>query len=253
MIRSSPHAGFTLVEILLASVVAVMILTAIYEVFQQATRLRDGAVARLRDTQLRTRTATIIRNDLRNALVSGGIFASLVEGDSSNTDGLNSELPGYLKFTTTTGKDEDNALYGDVQEVEYYVVKSSGTSITSGTTGAGSLVRAVTRDLLQNDQPLTQEQEILPDVTSLQVSFFDGSDWQTSWNYNTADSGADSGATSTSGSSGQVETLPEAIKVDVELAPATATEAPPPPIEIMVLWTTQPFTSPTPAPSATPS
>jgi prepilin-type N-terminal cleavage/methylation domain-containing protein len=273
MIRSRIHAGrgFTLIEILLASVVAAMILAALYGVFQRAIKLRDSATQRIRDSRLRIRAADVIRNDLRNAYISGGQFASIVEGDTAGTDGLNSSFPGYLKFTTTTAKDTDDDLYGDVEQVEYYVVSdTNGASLTGG----GELVRTVTRELLNTDtiEPATQDQgqQILSGVQSLQVSFYDGATWQTSWSFDTSDStssgstgsstSSNSSSSSTSSSSssssagnGTAETLPVAIRVDIQMAPTAAGASTPPPLEIMVPWTTQPFTSPTPAPSASPS
>jgi prepilin-type N-terminal cleavage/methylation domain-containing protein len=263
MIRVRLHSGrgFTLIEILLASAAAALILAAVYGVFTHAMHLRDSATQRIHDTRLRDRAAAIIRNDLRNALISGGLFASLVQGDSNGTDGENSEMPGYLKLTTTTGKDTDDALYGDVQQVEYYVIRSS---TGSAVTGGGTLVRAVTRDLLDTDpQPLTQD--VLYGVQSFHVTFYDGTNWDSSWEFNTADnasssSGSSSASTSgtstgasTSGSNGNTETLPLAIRVDVQQVPQTVGGTLPAPIEVLVPWTTQPFTSPTPAPSASPT
>jgi len=253
--RSQDGDGFTLIEILLASAAAALILAALYGVFQHAMKMRDSATERIRDLRLRARAANSIRNDLRNALVSGGLFASIVQGDTAGTDGANSQLPGYLKLTTTTAKDTPDALYGDVEQVEYYIAKdSTGAAMGEG----GDLVRAVTRDLLDTDEPQVQVQQILSGVQSLEVSFYDGANWQTSWAFNTADNASTSGSSSatTSGSNGSstnAETLPLAIRVDIQQEPPTAGASLPPPLEIMVPWTTQPFTSPTPAPSASPS
>ncbi|HEX4083819.1 MAG TPA: type II secretion system protein GspJ [Chthoniobacteraceae bacterium] len=242
------YRGFTLLEVVLATIAGALILVAIYAVFQQAIHLRDGATQRVRDTQTRMRAADVVRNDLRNAMISGGELASIVEGDCAGNDGIDNAQPGYLKFTTTTGKDTDDALYGDVQQVEYYVLKGSGTNANSG-----SLVRAVTRDLLETTTPQAEDEPILENVASMQVAFYDGTNWQTSWEYNTADSGTDSASTSgssasTSGSG--AETIPAAVRVDIQQAPPDLKSPTPPPIEVLVPWTTQPFTSPTPAPSA---
>jgi general secretion pathway protein J len=249
---TSNAGGFTLIEILLASAIAAMILAALYGVFQHAIHLRDSATERIRDTRLRDRAAAVIRNDLRSAFISGGLFANIVQGDSDGTDGENAELPGYLKMTTTTGKDTPDALYGDVEQVEYYVVKSAtGGSMDSG----GDLVRAVTRDLLDSN-PQVVEQDILSGVQSFQVAFYDGSNWQSSWAFTSSTNSSLTSSTSsatTSGSSGETETLPLAIRVDVQQVPPANGAALPPPIEVMVPWETQPFTSPTPAPTASPS
>ena len=248
--------AFTLIEILLASAAAALVLAAIYGVYLHAIKLRETTMQHTTDSRLRERASRIIRADLRNALVSGGLFASIVQGDSANSDGMNSSLPGYLKFTTTTGRDDDDNLYGDVQQVEYYVVKSN----SSGQPG-GTLVRSVTRDLLNTvntgeTQP-TDQQDILQSVQSMQVAFYDGTNWQTSWSFNSADSSTSGTGGSTASTSGS-ETLPAAVRVDIQqMAPMNAHAASPgpvpPPLEILVPWTTQPFTSPTPAPAASAS
>ena len=166
---------------------------------------------------------------------------------------------------TTTGKDDDNNLYGDVQEVEYFIVSGTGTGGTGAaraTTTGGDLVRNVTRDLLDTP-PQSVEQRILPGVQSMQVYFFDGTTWQTSWNFNTADSGTSSATTSStssatssaapsSSSTSGSETLPLAIRVDIQQVAATAQASPPPEIEVTVPWTVQPFASATPSASASP-
>lgn len=235
--------GFTLIEILLASIAAALILVSVYGIFQHAVKMRDSATQRIRDSRLRARAAKVIRNDLRNALVSGGVLASTVQGDSTGTGGMNSGFPGYLKFTTTTAKDTPDNLYGDVQQVEYYIVKYPAAA---GLNQGGNLVRAVTRDLLQSVQPEARQEQILSGVQSLEVSFYDGANWQSSWSFNSA--AASSTSTTTAS-----QTLPEAIRVDIQPAAPTAGGPSPAPVEVLVPWTTQPFTSPTPAPSATPS
>lgn len=245
-----------MIEILLASAAAALILAAIYGVFQHAIKLRESATTRVRDVRLRERAAKVIRNDLRNAYISGGLFASIVQGDSTGTDGANSAFPGYLKLTTTTARDTPTDLYGEVQQVEYYIVKATGAAATPG--GGGNLVRAVTRDLLDPNPPAPREEQILTGVQSLAVSFYDGANWQPSWEFNTADnstagSSAATSSTNSAANTGATETLPAAIRVDIQQVPPTAGASAPAPLEILVPWTTQPFTSPTPAPSASPS
>lgn len=245
--RVPSSTGFTLIEILLASIAAALILVSVYGLFQHALKLRESATTRIQETRERERASHIIRNDLRNALVSGGVLASTVQGDSTGSGGGNSGWPGYLKLTTTTAKDTSSALFGDVQQVEYYIVKNSAaTSLDSG----GDLVRAVTRNLLESVQSTPAPEQIMSGVQSLAVSFYDGANWQTSWAFNTADTTTASTTANTTTTAAQ--TLPEAIRVDIQPA-AVAGEPSPAPVEILVPWTTQPFTSPTPTPSATPS
>ena len=71
--------GFTLLEVLLASVIASIVLIAVYQVFGSAMKARNNAADRSRAIQLRQRATGAIRSDLQNALVSGGILASTLQ------------------------------------------------------------------------------------------------------------------------------------------------------------------------------
>ncbi len=260
MKTSAQHSdrGFTLLEILLASVAGALILAAVYGVFIQAIHLRDRAAARVRDSRLRERAEKIMRDDLRNALVSGGLLAASLTGGTNSPSGPSgSGLPGYLKFMATTGKSSSGDVASDVQQIEYYLTPATGASAVAGQS-SGVLTRAVTRNLLDAaTQTTSKEEPILTGVQALQVQFFDGTNWQDSWQYTSPDNASGTGTTgSTSTSSTTVNvgnaTLPQAVRVDVLLTPSGTNGRPAPPIEILVPWKTQPFTAATPSPTGTP-
>ena len=244
---------------MVAAVASAIVLAAIYGIFYRAIKMRDSATERNHQARLRARAVNVIRNDLKNALISGGILASTLQGDSSSTDSTGSvsdaASPGYLKFTTTTGKDTADETYGDVQQVEYYIAKDQ---TNSGNSNAGTLVRVVTRDLLDSQPTVTHEEQLLPGVQSFQVSFYDGTTWQTSWQI--SGTGSSSGTSSTtvatttaSGSNSNAQAIPAAIRVDIQQAAPTENVAvsskvqqpvtPPAPVEILVPWEVSPFLS----------
>ena len=210
-------SAFTLIEILLASLAGAIILVAVYGVFQRAVKTRDYATERIHQARARERAAKVLRNDLRNAYLSGGVLASAMEGGAQAQE---SHFPGYLRFTTTTGKNRPEEAYGDVQQVEYYL----SDSVAAADNSTGTLVRALTRDLLATDSPEADEEQILPNVQSFEVTFYDGQNWQESWPV--AVSGSDA-------------TLPQAIRVRVQQAAASEHTAVPAPLEILVPITTE--------------
>lgn len=207
------HA-FTLIEMLMALAACAIILAAIYGVFSRAVHLRDNATHRTREVRVRAHAASIIRNDLRNALVSGGTLAATLEGSQ---DGHGAGFPGYLKFTATTAKDADDELGGDVQEIEYYIARDPDAEDQK----AGVLVRTINRDLLATTKQTPPEERVLAGVEAMEVSFYSGSAWKTSWEV-TTDS----------------KTLPEAVRVSIQPV-ADADGIKPAPIEVLVPWMTQ--------------
>ena len=252
------NRGFTLLEILLASVAGALILAAVYGVFIQAIHLRDRAAARVRDSRLRERAEKIVRDDLSNALVSGGVLASSLTGGTNSAGGPSgSGLPGYLKFMATTGKSSSGDVASEVQQIEYYLTPATGANAVAGQ-NSGVLTRAVTRNLLgTTTQTTAREEPILTGVQALQVQFFDGTNWQDSWQYTSPDNTAATGTTGTASTSSTTvsvgnASLPQAVRVDLLLAPSGTNGQPAPPIEILVPWKTQPFIAATPSPTASP-
>ena len=179
--RGVRRGAFTLIELLLASAAAALILIIINSVFVRAIKLRDDATERVRDTRLRARAEHAIRDDLQSALVSGGILASTLVGGTSSTSGPGgASYPGYLQMTTSNGHSTSGIVASDVQQVEYYIEKDpNGSAETKG----GVLVRALTRNLLATAPTVDKQEAILGGVESLQVQFYDGATWQDTWEF----------------------------------------------------------------------
>ena len=206
--------AFTLIELLMALAICAVLLTAIYGVFSRAIHMRDNATHRTREVRVRAHAAGMIRNDLRNALVSGGTFAATLQG---SPESHGSGFPGYLKFTATTARDAEDELGGDVQEIEYYIARDNEAVDQK----AGVLVRTINRDLLNTVKQTAVEERVLAGVEAMEVSFYSASAWKTSWEV-TTDS----------------KTLPEAVRVTIQPV-ADANGIKPAAIEVLVPWTTQ--------------
>ena len=85
-------------------------------------------------------------------------------------------------------------------------------------------MRTINRDILNTTPQTPPEERVLAGVESMEVSFYSGSDWKTSWEV-TTDS----------------KTLPEAVRVSIQPV-ANAGGIKPAAIEVLVPWTTQPAT-----------
>ena len=207
--------AFTLIELVLAMAACAVLLAAIYGFFSNAVHLRNDLMERTREARVRARAVNAMRNDLRNAIVSGGTLAVVLEGSQQSPGG---SFPGYLKFTTTTAPDAGEVPNPDVQQVEYYIV----TDPAAVEQKAGMLVRAHTRNLLATTTEVAVEEPLLAGIESMEVAFYDGSSWQDSWSVTTDD-----------------KTLPEAVRVRLHPARKAAGDFVPAPIEVLVPWTVQ--------------
>ena len=144
-----------------------VILMAIYGVFSRAMHLRDNATARIREARVQARAAAVLRNDLRNARLSGGTLG----GDAGRFAGAAEarSFPGYLRFTTTTAQDivqdAQEVPASDLQRVEYYIVNDPDATDRK----AGLLVRTDrARPARRRCSETPTEEPLLPGVESME-------------------------------------------------------------------------------------
>jgi general secretion pathway protein J len=218
--------GFTLLELLIAVVVFSIVLAAINAVFYGALRLQNKTTSSLDESWPLRHALSLLQQDLANIVtpagpLSGTLQTSRLGGQSTATTTatpnqamLNQPGQGSPEFHTATGVIDELSPWAEVQKVTYYLMPS-----TNGSYGK-ELVRGVTRNLL----PSLQEQPVLtPLLTGVQSIFFyyyDGNQWQDSWDSTTA-----------------TTSLPKAIKVQLLLASRESTLNQPAPIELVVpLW-----------------
>ena len=204
-------------ELLIATAACAVVLAAIFGVFSRAIHLRDNATERTREARTRNHAVNVIRNDLRNAWISGKIsddkLAIVLKGSRDTQQG---GFPGYLKFTTTSAVDQPNEIGSEVQQVEYYIVTDAAVPDRN----AGLLVRTVDRNLLAPTREKPSEEALLPGIASMEVSFYDGDSWKDSWEVTEDD-----------------PTVPQAIRVRLQPAGGLGREQKPAPIEVLEPWT----------------
>ena len=120
-----------------------------------------------------------------------------------------------------------------MQQVEYYIVIDK--SVTDQK--AGMLVRAHTRDLLATVTEVATEEPLLAGVESMEVAFYDGTEWQDSWKLSSSATATTSTA-STTGTAASTTKLPQAVRVRIQPTRKAAGDIPPPPLEVLVPWST---------------
>ena len=208
--KFSDNRAFTLLEVLIATLIAAIILAAMNATFYAALHLRSVTNNLVENSIPLNHAASILKADLRGTLITGGTMAISIE--SPGTESGNNQ-PTDLDIYTTTGVLHDDLPWGDVQKVSYLVKNPTAAS----SLGGKDLVRAVTRNLLASTQPDLAEQPLLSGVSSVQFSFFDGANWQTTWDSTSA-----------------VAPAPQAIKVHVEFANGNSTGQGRLPLEVLV-------------------
>ncbi len=238
--RNSACTAFTLIEVILAIGIMAIALVAINTAFFAAVRLRQKTTQQLEQAQPVEQALAVLRRDLLNAAGPGGVMEGDFRGSafgggiggsstSSKTKSANSsqaaqntlasQNPGSLDFFTTTGTLSDNAPWADMQEVNYQLVDAADRAHSFGR----DLVRNVNRSLLAVATATPEAQRLLSNVESLDFYYFDGMNWQESWD-------------TTSGNTN----LPVAVRVRLRLGqdPAVASQRLEP-IEMVVLLHTQ--------------
>ncbi|MCS1406880.1 MAG: hypothetical protein M2R45_00035 [Verrucomicrobia subdivision 3 bacterium] len=167
--------GFTLIEILFATLAFSIVLAAINTVFYGSLRLRERADAKQKEYRPRFRALDFLKRDLRATFYSERFRADRFWSEPGQ--GLN--IPAdQIQFFTTTGITSEFAPWPDVQQVEYYLAPTIDPREDKNSL---DLVRAVTRNFLVSTYQPPIEQRLVSGVSAFQLSFFDGEIWTQTW------------------------------------------------------------------------
>lgn len=203
--------GFTLLELLVATAVAAVVLLVINATFFGSLRLHNTTHARIDQDLIVQRALGLVRRDVAGLMLPGGILSGQLQTTLTSTVG--NDVPGERlspDLYTTTGSIDGWNPFSEVQIVAYYLAPAPDGSNTK------SLVRVVTRNLLPVQTAVSEEQDLLPGIMNATMEFYDGVAWTDAW---------DSSATSS---------LPTAIMFQFTLAPVDPSQPTPAPIEIVV-------------------
>jgi type II secretion system protein J len=185
--------GFTLVEVLMATLSFAVILTALNTTFYAAMRLRSRATQNVENIIPMNQAAAIIKRDLCGILPTNTLAGPL----TAQVRGTVNNLSGYLEFYSTSGMDNDYQYWGEVQKIAYYLANPESANQAQGL----DLVRAITRNMLPVTTEDIEETPLLSGIEALEFAFYDGTTWQNSWDSTTA-----------------ATPLPQAIRISMQLA-----------------------------------
>lgn len=185
------NRGFTLLELLLAMTMMTIIAASLYTSMSIGFKARESAERVVQEGRSLEIAVELIRGMLASAMVPTGIMAGEFEGEDENGDeGYDADT---LTFYTADYNPVEDELAGDIEKVEICMSEREDTD-------EPVIVRKVTTNLL-SPKTLDPEEEILcGNVRSLNLRYYDGSDWQDDWD-----------------SSDNDDELPEAVEITIVL------------------------------------
>lgn len=164
--------GFTLVELLVALVIATLIAVAIVALYGTATRTVTDQAARARGPHAASAALDTLADDLARAILNAAVSNEffVLEPDPASRP---SEAPARLSFCTLDPAEGGDPDWTGTRRVTY--------RLESGDAQASALVRI--------HQPLTGPGStdgaltnvIVPGATTFRVELFDGREWRSNW------------------------------------------------------------------------
>jgi prepilin-type N-terminal cleavage/methylation domain-containing protein len=223
-LRTVHVRAFTLVELLVATAIFGVLVSALCSLLFGALRLRETTFAAVEAGLPRAQVAAIIQRDLTNLVVPAGVLAGPFMGEPVEENNVRRDK---LSFYTTTGIVTDKEPWGDIQEIQYYLQVPEDRDPAQGL----DLMRQVTRNLLAS--VIEESQDTTPwrlarGVNALQASYWDGEQWQDTWNSTTVDNAN-----------------PKAVELRVEFVNGAHAEHVERPIDLVCEIAPQPRSTPT--------
>jgi len=190
---SSKHGnrGFTLLELLLAMTMMTIIAASLYTSMSIGFRARERAEKIIQKGRSLEIAVELIKGMLASTVAPTGILAGKFEGEDENGDkGYDADT---LTFYTADYNPVEDEPAGDIEKVEICL------SVREDTDEA-VIVRKVTTNLLSPKTLNTEEEILCGNVRSLNLRYYDGSDWQDDWD-----------------SSDNDDSLPKAVEITIVL------------------------------------
>ena len=191
--RRRQSCGFTLLEMILATGMTAVLAGSLYATLHTAFKARRSLTAALDPVRRAELALELLREDLQSAMVPRGLLAGPLLGEDSvdNSGRANDSVSVHC----AVGASDQSGAPGDIRMVELVCETPDGTD-------QKCLVRYLTANLLASQAEEPAYEVICRGIHAFDVRYFDGIDWQDSWD-----------------SVAQGDVLPLAVEVTIQLAP----------------------------------
>lgn len=173
--RRRGMSGFTLLEVILASLVTAIISAALFGSMSVAFKARDSAARQLADKADTRAAIDTIRRDLLAIPQPTGLTAGPMVGiDSFIGSGADADYLAYSTAGGTRALDEDELGTGLEQVVLFLTEDPDDPALNL-------LIRSSTRNALGTTTPEPTQQVLARRVVSMSLRYYDGSSWLDEW------------------------------------------------------------------------
>lgn len=214
---ASARPGFTLLEVIVSTAITAILAASVFACLRVAFRARDSAMAAVRPTQAAEVALSIMRSDLESAMCPR-------ERTIGPFIGTYDTVSFYAPVEPTIGPS-----HGEMKLIEYGVAPSTNALGQPDLV----LVRRIQGNLLANPAPPAYEEIICRNIRTFQLSYFDGTQQLRgdaeleAWDSSQYDN-----------------SVPQAVRIVLELAVNEAGEPPAPGEEPVIRTTIRVFTLP---------
>jgi type II secretion system protein J len=180
-LRSRVRRGFTLIELVLAMGMVAILAVSMYASMKVAFDTQQTATEAVEPGRTADLAFEFIRQDLQNTMPPHDpstftsqyqYLAGSFEGQSSG--GANGSDADLIFFSTSSMKDHPSGN-GEIKQIELTTDRVNGST-------KKSLVRKCARNLSVEVSPPPADEEVLcRDVDSFAIQYFDGTNWNDSW------------------------------------------------------------------------
>ena len=188
--------AFTLLEVLVATVMIAILAVSLYGMLHTGIQIQRSATGSLAQARKVSLLMEILRQDVASILPPGGVLKGPFTGQSL-VDGVNDAMMFYNTAQAVPDPNWTGNILepvGDVQKVEIYCQPAEDGK-------SQLLLRRVTRNLLSPTMIEQQPEVLCPGIATFNLRYFNGTAWQNIWD-----------------STAQDNNLPAAIEVSLQLA-----------------------------------